>query len=425
MTKKTLWILAATLVLLLLTAGHIYYWYLPRERPGRPAPDSMASRLLARDDYAVALWMPYPHQNLGQLYRTAGVENDALAALARLAKLPTPEVPHFGSMRVPPASELVIVADEEEERFALCAKVFPLFAAFARLSGRLADNPWLAGGEIYVEGRRLEVSWQGNWWSVGSPEFPALENPPEVPVEADPEALAVIHVRRAKHPLPSGRFYLQRRQGGLEIVSRQVPGNDPPYADLGLPDHEVFLLALAGRRMEEDEAAQAMAFFSMEDVDLPELPRVVVLHGPDGEHWDLPGESILELAGRGAESAVVEPWTVTALDDASLESGRQLAPSLGALLAADEGNPDSLQWGLWLDLGDGLAEVSRIVDVLEQVPIVPRSQVERWSDFETALEPLARHYSHLTVEVAPPIDSAVDAAETTGRLRIRLEPAIH
>lgn len=435
MSKKTLWTLAAMLTGLLLVAGHIYYWYLPRERPGVPAADSLASRLLARDDYTVALWMPYPHQNLGQLYRSAGLENETLAALARLAALPTPQVPSFGTMRVPPASELVLAADEDNARFALCAKVYPLFASFARLSGRLAKNPWLSGGEIYVEGQRLEVAWRGNWWTVASPGLPPLESVAAAKPTLDPASLALIQVRRTEPPLPSGRFYLQRRDGGLELVSKSVPEAWwTPVSDLGLAEKGVFLLAMATRRAAEDEAAQAMAFFSLDDVALPELPRVMVLHGAEGEHWQLPGESILELAGNGAATATVGPWTVTALDQASLRSGSELVPHLAPIL----GDASPLRWGLWLDLGKGLAEVSRIVKVLEQVPIVPRRQVERWSDFETALEPLARHYGHLRFEVA--VSSAATAVldgdpsslsesargeEGAATLRLRLEPVTH
>lgn len=429
MTRKTQWTLGVILVAVLLVVGHVYYWYLPRERPGVPAADSLASRLLAKDDYTVSLWMPYPHQNLGQLYKKAGVENETLGALARLVALPTPQVPNFGTMRVPPASELVLAADEDNGRFALCAKVYPLFASFARLSGRLAKNPWLSGGEIYVDGQRLEVAWRGNWWTVASPDLPPLESMVGAEPVADPEALALIQVRRAQQPLPSGRFYLQRRQGGLEVVSSGASEAWlTPFADLDLTQKGVFLLAMSTRRAAPEEAAQAMAFFSLDDVELPELPRVMMVHSAEGEHWELPGASILELAGDGVETTAVGPWTVTALDKVSLRSGRELVPHLGPVLD----DSSALRWGLWLDLGKGLAEVSRIVKVLQQVPIVPRRQVERWSDFETALEPLARHYGHLRFEVAAApsaTEAAADAAtgdpaaaNAPSVLRLRLEP---
>ncbi|MCP3957141.1 MAG: hypothetical protein GY719_04755, partial [bacterium] len=72
---------------------------------------------------------------------------------------------------------------------------------------------------------------------------------------------------------------------------------------------------------------------------------------------------------------------------------------------------DPVAWALWLDLETGLSEVSRIAEILGQLPIVPRRRLERWRDTAAILRPLARRYSLVTAVV------------TEGRaFRLRLEP---
>src|SRR5829696_37277 len=59
--------LAIVLLVLAVLAGHIFYWYWPRERPGAPEAGGLPARLLASGAYGACLWAPFPHQNLGAL----------------------------------------------------------------------------------------------------------------------------------------------------------------------------------------------------------------------------------------------------------------------------------------------------------------------------------------------------------------------
>lgn len=267
MNRSKLLIGLATLAGLALLVFWIDHQYLPRPRPGSPLSDSPAGRLLASDEFPVVLWMPHPHQNLGFLRDTLGASADSLRSLPRLAGLPTPGVPSFGPLAVPPAAEMALASDEAGERYAVFAEVYPAFAAFARLAGRLADNPWLKGGEIYVEGRWAEVRWLGDTWAVASPEFPssldvtgAGELPgfpagagemPALPaggaMSAGEPALAMIEVRQAVRPLSAGRYRLVQRNAGFEIVSEgaEVPA-EAGFQALELSSLDVFLFAFAG-----------------------------------------------------------------------------------------------------------------------------------------------------------------------------------
>jgi hypothetical protein len=403
------------LLLVAAAAGHVVYHYLPRERPGVPSPASPAGRLLTSDRYPIALWIPHPHQNLSVLRSLVGIDGDGVEAVARLAGLPSPRVPGFGPLAVPPSSALAVASDETGERYAVAAEVYPAFAAFARLAGRLAENPWLSGGEVYRDGRRSEVAWRGDLWTVASPELPALEPSPEPAAEEGEPALAMIEVRQAVHPLPAGRYRLVRRGEALELLAGRPDAGHPPdgsaFAGLNLAELGVFLLAVAGPVEPLGEPTRALVGFTAAGDDSTDLPRLAALGEPGGELWELPGESILELAGRRPHRAEAAGWSVAALDAASLEGAVRLAPRLESVRRDADGG--RLVWGLWLDLDAGLREVARIVRILEAVPLVPRRQLERWRDVETVLGPLAERHTRLTITVT----------EEPRAFRLRLEPS--
>lgn len=393
------------LVFTALVAGHFAYWYLPRMRAGSPRSGSLVSQLLHSPQYPVAVWVPYPHQNLAYLERVTSNGEKVREAVARLAGLPRPLLPAFGPLTVPPASEIVVAADETGERFAIYAQVYPMVAAFAKLAGRLAGNPWLQGGRVSIDGRRAEVGWRGNVWTVTASASPSLVAAPAAPL---PPSLMVVEVRQAVPPLPAGRYRLFRDGAGLEVRSEDVVASDIRLREDQLSQLGLFLLIFSGRQWIRDNPRQALAFFSQDETNL-ELPRAAALCEPGAHRWSLPGEHLLELVGREPHMAEVSGWSLAALDSVSLKRARRLAPQLAPLTA--DGAADRLTFGLWLELDGLLAEVSRIVNGLDGVPLVSRRRVERWRDAETVLTPLARRYSRLSLVIT----------EQPSALRLRLE----
>ncbi|MEM7356690.1 MAG: hypothetical protein AAF657_38090 [Acidobacteriota bacterium] len=399
MTTKR-WILVIS-VALLAVIGHFHYHYSTRARPYSPWDGSQVSGLLANANFPAAVWVPYPHQNLPHLREAAGVGSLSARAIARLAGLPSPTLPTFGPLALPPSSEIAVASDESGERFVVLAQVYPGFATFARLAGKLASNPWLSGGEIVVEGQTADVSWHGNQWRVISAGLsPDLLGATFEPDEATTEGgLGWIRIRQAVDPLPAGLYRLWDDRGDLRISSRNEPrGEGAPHPlETPLSQHlaeiEVFLMAFSGRHEALAEPAQALAFFEQPGPG-QELPRIASLHEPGDNRWSLPGESLLEIAGRKPRTAQVDEWSIAALDSASLEQARRIAPQLRSLVE------NRLAWGLWLDFGGGLAEVQRIVSMFENVPIAPRRQVERWSDARLVLTPLAERFAYLQAVVA-------------------------
>lgn len=403
--KRRLLVVGSLLLLGALAAGHVAYWYLPRVHAARPRAGILPAALLASDEFPYAVWVPYPHQNLGALADAAAAAgaapsaDDLTRALSRLAGLPEASLPRFGSLEIPPAGEIALAIGEDGERFALVAEVYPAVAAFAKLAGRLTGNRWLRGGELTVDGRRVEVAWHGRVWTVTSPGFPALDAAGARPAPGTP-CLAIVEVRRAVPPLPAGRLVLRRE--GRDLVMASEGAGD------GRPDLEGFDPAALGMFMVvatgPGETTQAMTFFPF-DGRRPgagrgtayELPGMASIYESSGRRWTLPGESLLELTGRRVRRKELGHFSVAALDGRSFRRAQELIPRLAPL--ARPRPRGQLVWGLWLDLGSGLDEVTRLADALREIPIASRRHRQRWHDAAVVLTPAARSFTRLTIVV--------------------------
>ncbi|HYL04462.1 MAG TPA: hypothetical protein VE075_00375 [Thermoanaerobaculia bacterium] len=321
----------AALLLLALLAAYVVYWYVPRERavaprlpvrsglgdaahlhPGDPggvlgpaargAAGGEPLQVLAGGGYDVCLWVPYPHQNLGVLAAAIGDLGDVVGAAARLtageggeasrAQEPD-EAPTFGPFEVPPANELVACSDlagGRPRRVRVVARIYPVLAVVAKLAGRLAGNPWLAGGEAGP----MRIAWSGRLWSVtsgpdlppaalagapGGPGLPPGAGPvvppgagPPVPPGADPamppgagppvvpgaagavapelpESLAVVHWTGARPEIPAGYYALTRSGSDLAVSLVRAGGaaaGDASAAQLAVAGPVPSLLVAVG-----------------------------------------------------------------------------------------------------------------------------------------------------------------------------------
>jgi hypothetical protein len=402
--------------------------------------------LLAAGELPVALWVAYPHQNLGALEEAFGRGEERqrfLEALARLADLPEPALPRFGPFAAPPSRELVALSDEAGERVLVAARVYPALAAVARLAGRVAGNPWLAGGEVDAFGGPAEVAWDGTLWTVGN--VPLAELLPaaapggagdgESSGEGAGEAVAVLRLERPVSFLPAGRLRLAERDGGLEVSSA---GGLPVELDLDGPAAAgVALLAVSGpdgplqrqagggdgrapRAAERGRAAVPRGAFALFPGAaggdglagmLGSLPGAAVWYRPGGERFRLPVERLLRGAGL-AERGNGGGWAMVATSRAAAAAAEPLSP-LVERWSADA------SLALVADPGAALAAVEGVTDVLDLVPLVSGDEVRRWRDWRTVLAPLGA-YRRLTLVSVP---AGAAGGGGSGALRLRLEGA--
>lgn len=395
--------IALFLLVLLLIAGHIAYWYLPRERAGAPEPGGLPARLLASGEYGACLWIPFPHQNLGQL---AGSVEDGpayVAAAARVADVPVPDLPAFGPFAVPPSREIVACSDLDGERFFLVARVYPGLAAVARLSGRLADNPWLAGGEIRetrgrrdeVEERVLHVAWRDGFWTVWSGPEPALTAAGNAPPPFAPN-LGIFHLEKDVSDFPAGDYVLERKGNDLEVTL--AGGAPPPGPQVAEGENAPVLLAVAGPAWPAESPRPvppaAMALFDVKGGlnlgPLGELPGAAVFNPPEGKRWALPARGIAGLLAKNLPQGNSAGWSIVALDAASLARAEALASEISALVPpTGEGAGGRLVLGLWARPRPALRLVTQFRKGFERIPLIDRRQVQSWRDWETLLRPLA------------------------------------
>jgi hypothetical protein len=401
------------LLLALVVAGTVYilrsYW--PRERPAVPDPDGLPARLMASGAYEACFWVPYPHQNVGALSEVVDDGRDWLEAAARVAEVPPPVLPSFGPFAVPPSREVVVCSDLDGDRFFVAAQVYPLLGSVAKLAGTVADNPWLAGGDIRetkgtgdaVVERVLHVAWNGGVWTVsGGGEAPADPSKVRRPL-LHPRSLGIIRLEREISGFADGDYLLRRRDGDLELArdssepAPEVPdptvGESPPPVLLAVtgaswPDAEPRPLppaAFALFEIGEGEAAKLGPFGS--------LPGAAVFHPPGSKRWSLPAEGLTGLLAGALPRGEEAGWQITAMDGESLNRAKRLAPKLSGLAPPDVTaalNRDGrLMLGLWLKPRESLLLVRRIRTFLEKVPLVDRRQVRRWKDWETLLMPIA------------------------------------
>ena len=408
---RRLFRLALLLLILFAIALYILFSYGPRERAGAPEPGGLPARLLASGEYGACLWVPYPHQNLGKLAGSIEDGPGYVAAAARVAELPVPELPSFGPFAVPPSREIVACSDLDGGRFFLVARVYPVLATIARLAGRLASNPWLKGGEVRetrghrseVEERVLQVAWQDGFWTVLSGPAPRLPAAAEPSAAASwPASLGIFHLGADVSDLPAGDYVLQRKGKDLEVtLAGGAPAPSPPVTMGG--DAPVLLAAAGPSWPAESPRPVPPAALALFDSDggvslgpLGKLPGAAVFNPPGGRRWALPGRGIAGLIARNLPRGNAGGWEIVALDAASLARAEALAPEISSLVppAGDAGasgdNPGGrLVLGLWVLPPPALELVTRFRKGLERVPLVDRRQVATWRDWETLLRPLA------------------------------------
>lgn len=380
--------LAVAALLLLGLAGHLWYWYWPRQRPGTPDPSDLPARLFAAGPFDACFWIPFPHQNLGALAAAVGDWPGFLAAMARLGELPPPDLPSFGPFAVPPSREAVVCSDLEGGRLVVAARVYPALGFVARTAGRLAGNPWLAGGEIADPERPARVEWRDGLWTVAFAGA-GLDDPGLIP-EPLPAALAAIRLERRFSRFPVGAYLLRRDERGLELGLHGQPPPRRPSPDFGAEPRPALLAATESAELARSDAPTAVAIFATAPEPLAPLglPGAAVFFERGGARWDLPGEGLFGLLQGALPKGNAGGWRIVALDGDSLRRAERLAPGLGKAVGA--GSPDRLLLGLWVRPAEARELTARLRGRLEKVPLTGRRQVRRLRDWEIVLAPLAR-----------------------------------
>lgn len=401
LSRRTRLGLLATLLAGLALFGHIYYWYWPRVHTAVPDPEAPFTAWLRNESFVYSVWIPYPHQNLAALNRLGGLGPAELRSLGRLAGLPEPHFPSFGSLSLPPSSALAALSDEDGQSFAVAADVYPIFALFSRLAGKVAGNPWLGGGEVMVEGRKMIVWWQGNVWMVSSPVEIPLQNGEKAGSAIEPRpVLLVARVRHELELLPPGLYRLLFDPSAATFELRSQI-DLPPELSKERPDlggASAYLLAFAGARAGFGMPRQALVFFRHSDEQSTDFPPAAIFCAVGSERWQLPAEDLLELSGRKATTEEHDGWQIATFEPAALAGGRALIPEVREL--AESERVSHLVFGAWLDLEPAAREVARLGRMLDRAPLVSRRKVERWHDLEKVLQGSSRRFRRLSLVVA-------------------------
>lgn len=376
--------------MIVLAAGHLAYWYWPRERPGTLEAGSLAAGVLDRSDLPLRVWVAYPHQNLAFLSHGESGDNWR-RGLSGLLDVPEIDLPRFGPFSLPPANGLALASDEAGERMLAVARVYPVIALLARVAGKLAANPWLSGGTVDRGGRRLEVRWSGRVWMLRTPgeAWPqGAAGDPRAP------ALARLAVESPVGPLPAGSYRLVRAAGHLDLVSSKVEAVEGTRPQPGI------LMMLEGGAV----GPRATAVLGPGEGSLRGLPSAVTFAAGVAKARALPFERLYRLLRVKRRRAKVGEWRLVASDRLALRRGRELLPSVVA--AAQSPGRES---AYAVDLGVVRAVSAELESRLEGLPLPDLKELRQWRGAALLLQELA-------VYDAWSLDVAAGGAEARMRL---------
>jgi hypothetical protein len=365
--------------MIVLAAGHVAYWYWPRERPGTLETGSLAAGVLNRADLPLRVWIAHPHQNLAFLSNGERGDNWR-RGLAGLLAVPEIELPRFGPFALPPANGMALASDETGERFLAVARVYPAIGLLARVAGKLAGNPWLAGGVVDRGGQRLEVRWSGRVWMLRTPGEAWPRATAATPADA---VLARIAVERAVGPFPAGSYRLVRAAGHLDLVSSAAT------VDGARPTPGVLMMYEGGTA-----GPRATAVLGPGQGSLRGLPSAVSFARQGVKARALPFERLYRLLGVKRRRAKVGGWRLVASDRLALQRGRELLPAVEE--TARSPGPES---AYAVDLGVVRAVSAELESRLEGLPLPDLKELRQWRGTALLLEELAA-YDAWSLDVA-------------------------
>lgn len=380
--KRRLWLrLAAIAFVVLAVGGHWAVHYRPRVRALPDSARGAVGRLWASPEAELAVWVAYPHQNLGMLERRIGDLDSYLADVGVLLDDTTLRLPRFGPFRFPPARELVAVEVDTEPNWRAVAQVYPLVGLAARGAGRLASNPWLAGGELSAGGNVVRIGWQGNLWSFGT--WQAGNEPAPARGEA---LIGRLRLDEARGLWPSGSYDLSVDGANLWLAEHGV-GPATLRESTYWPVLDGVPLVL---RETTGEGQRLLLFFDDGGGTIPSVASIT----EGSERFDLPGERLFQRLGAEVVEMSAGGWTLAAYSDDDLERARGRLALFSRPAAI--GRSARLAAGPVAHLSRGLGET------LAEIPIIGEREARRWLALARLLEPLGES-GVVEVSLADPV----------------------
>lgn len=370
-------------------AAHIGWWYWPRLH--RASPRGLPAALLSESRLADAIWVAHPHQNLARMETRTGDVGELAAHAATLMGAEPPALPRFAFWPVPPARALAWARSADGEAEIVALEPYPVVRWLARAAGRLAGNPWLAGGAVDEDPAAGQVSWQSGTWIFerGRTFLAAGEQRPFVAPEGSRKALAWVRVGAGHPPWPAGLYRLQTVREGVELTHGPAFGEGTAAAIRQLRDRSVLIAVGAG-----DDGAGAVALVrptaSGAGLQLP--GAVLVERGDSG--LELPGARLLEGIGVRPHEGDEGAYRMRAWDRGSLTVGSELVRGLRPADRAGE----LPRLAMWADVDEVGEWAAALGGALRVVPFIDPEPARRWLAF-AALARAAGPRASLWVEI--------------------------
>ncbi len=408
-TQRRRWVRGSLLAILIAVMGHVYYWYWPRLRPATPSAESPVALLVLEEGGAgVRLWVPYPHQTLTHVDRQLADLEAVGEAAEQLFGLAAPRLPTFGPFPFPPAREMAVVADSENQELTAMASVYPLAARLFRVAGWLADNPWMAGGELELQGRKLRIEWQDDLWLATT----LSERPRTGDAETSVgQCAALLRVPGDTGHFPAGLLRLLERGSGW-LLTTTLEGDPESWAARLEPWRSAGVAVSWSHIGSADGRTDVRSLLvTSESSGSGGLPPLVSIESAESEEASqLPGQRLLEPLGVQVHRHRRGSWILRSYDENLLAIGEVVAERLDRAEALTGIRGSTLGH---VDLNEASRALLEVAEALRAVPILGEREATEWLTLAELLASLPVG-SGLTVVVGPNGELQVEIGRQSG-----------
>jgi hypothetical protein len=247
----------------------------------------------------------------------------------------------------------------------------------------MAQNPWLAGGEVRVGDLLVRIDWIDGVWVAstagvekGMSPLDSTADKERLSADEWSESMGSLRLGKRLAFFPSGMYRLERTGKNFRIALGEANSIEfEPWAE-GIEALDRPVIVQSNQRNGRPSQPNVLMLTGGLSESVGEYPATVVVSRGREPSWKLPGESFLSFLGIDRFSLSQGEWKAKAIDRSTAILGLTLIPEIVRL--REEGFGDRLLFGAWIDLKTATALSEDLTTATQGLPKVVTGDLDGW-----------------------------------------------